>query len=983
MAYRQYNTNSIFLILILGMLAIIGIHVYNVNAQLLGVPDISISINYVNASGQYSSTTADGGDLLKFMINITNTGTGDAYNVTVNNTINSLDYAVWAVNLDNVVAAYSNGTVLANGTDILIIPYPNATIPEWVNITLLRPIPPGLSVIINYTINIYSGVITGSTYWNEVNVTRYSDTINGPSLTPPYPFSSATIMIYPPLVTSVDVIWSSEDFTGLVASVLHEPYVVSIGELVIYEVNVTVPEGITNNMTVEIWLPALYNSTSGYWDIIQVEYVGNSNITVNATGVTASNATLTPGTWNPVSGYRHYPNIVDFLLGDINNSNSDNIPETISIRFYAVVLNMPNNTAGVWPWLGAVVAYYNSSGYWNCPQCPSGLTPYIQTYIVEPNITVTKTFNRTTIDNIDSVAQIDIRIVNVNDTYTSPAFDMVITDIVPGNLTVLSATYTASGAHNVSLYVSGNNVTITLDRLDVEGEVNVTIIVSAYEMTYVNTTIYNTVVINASSLPGNYSEERYYTPNSTASISYLVDFKVRKRVNDIVPDLGSWNNSTSMPPGGVILYKVTTRLPLGFTPELNIVDPLDPRLAGPIAITVSSVSASWDSYVIHSTNPLNITFYNVTVNDTWGYIAVRYRMQILNTTSDGDVIINTASVTVTDGSGNSYTKAGTTTVYIREPDLRDSMKWFTPDPFYHTNPFTVLYINISNNGTWPAYDVVVMDNIPPTLLLLNATIDDIVNATGATLTYSGNNITLTASEIGENGYIVIKAWVRAYAYTPWNSTTLNTVEINWSSISGDYPGEKLYNITRSDDVYYDPVLDGVKVMGPSNVTIGTIVTAVINVTIPTGNTSSLSVIDTWDPVMSIVGAPTVYYPPNISVDTVSITIAGNSLTIDFGGVSNNDTVPLNITIVLQLRINYLEYDGGPRTIIWNNASITWNDDGYLVSRDLGVHSYIHVIPVVGGAASIKISYPTYVVALGIGLTLTVLAALLASRHVSS
>ena len=929
-------------------------------------PSVTIQLSYVNTTGQYPATVADGWDTLNFTLNITNEGADPAYDVNVNNTINALDPALWAVNLTNVVAYNtSSATTLTNGTDILIVPYPNPSQPLWVNITLLKPIPPGASILVNYTINVSEYVITGSTYYNEANLTSYSATSGGANLVTTPTWSNVTVTVPPPIVDFKIVDSSSIDMTGLVLSGVPEPLVVTIGEIVTYEVNITVPEGMTMNMTVRDYLPLV----SG---VLAAEYLGSSSITVNASQVTSSNVSLTPGVWTSITGTRTGVNLLYFDLGNVTNLNNSPEAEQISIRLDVVVLDNPVNVAGTNLYNTVGILYTNASNLHDIS--PWAVSPAVVVH--EPDLSIEKTANTTVITNTGPTASIHVNVTNNPSLFSSPAYDMVIEDIVPGNLTVLSASVIHSGAVNVALTVSGNNVTVTADRLDPGGYINVTITVSAFEETYVNATFNNTATVNASSLPGPDPGERNYTASDWEAITYIAGFSMTKQVDDIVPDLYPPGASIMAPPGAIVQYTIAIQVPLGTIPVLNLTDYLDPQTTlDPFSITLMPVGVTWTTTTV-SYGPSFITMElrNVSASSTTGILYILYNAQVSNTTVMGDVLVNNANVTSTDGTLTNYSAADSTTILIGEPDLRKSDKYFSPSIFYDTYPYTVLYLYISNNGTLPAYDIVVEDIVPQTLLVLNATIQSQSGAVNPVVTQTGNNVTLTIDQLDPLGYVLVEVWVRAYALTPWNSTTVNNATINWSSLPGQVDGEKNYNHEITGSAYYDPIVDGLKTMSPESVTVGSIVEAVINITIPTGNTSSLILIDQWDNGMSLVGGPTITYPPNITVvGPITTTTSGNTITIDFGAVSNNDTVPLNITVKLYLRIDYVpDYPNGTVDLVYtNNATIQWMDDGYLVTRTLGLHSFVYIPPLVGGEAQLA-AKPNPIglltVALGLGLT---------------
>ncbi|MCE4601873.1 MAG: isopeptide-forming domain-containing fimbrial protein [Desulfurococcales archaeon] len=1217
---------------------------YGINAR---GPEVSVE-KYVAIGGSLASeVSVDAWDRVDFMINITNTGGSPTYNLTFNDSINALDPSVWARNISNIIVYLSNGTVLANGTHYIMHIAPNTSYPYWMNLTLLIPLEPRQSLLVNFTVWIHEKVITGTSYYNKVEVTRYSAVANGANYVDPAnpPSSTATVNLKSPLVLAKKVYWSQEDFTGKIVSGHSEPIVVGIGEVIIYEVNISIPEGVTRNLIVEDWLPALFNTSSGYWDILLVEYLNQSNVTIDDPGVTASNATLIPGTWLSITGDRVYPNIVRYYLGNVTNTNNDSDDEVVTIRLKAIVLNMPNNTAGVWPWNGAITAFHDSNWNWRCPQCDSppyavvvihepdlqtllssnttvigvgsagirfnltlhnaasaysgpafdlwAITPlppgiYLDTStilvylrnstglyplsytsystpsklnisisldrgllpgesihvyfnataspglltggiinvagyfissslpgphgtgnltpgdpgtlygeriynttspiltltvpgldmvktsnknkatigesvsykvsilipfgttnnltlvddlgpgfsfvsldlcvvngvgisvdncppiitvtgnkvimsfgnvtsttpaygyiiliytvtvkdipsntagvnlannatiyynsnstsssvtvtVVEPDLVLYKDFTPSTINNTNPLSVINITVRNLNTTFSSTAYDIIVQDIVPSTLSIVSVSHAESYAAGVTVTVNGNNITLTADYLIPGGYITLLITVTANNSTIVNSTINNTVGLIGSSLPGDVSGERVYNISAYDTLAYTAGFSIAKTVDDLAPDLYVESSEINAPPGAILEYRMNITIPLGTIPEVNISDLLDPMtsLVTSSVTIISGPGVSIGSYTIASYSPLQITFYNISSNLTYSYITLSYIVQVSNSTSSGDVIVNSVTMIIRDGYGDAYTSIDNTIVNVVEPELVVT-KAFDPPVIYHTQVFSTLIINVSNTGTSPAYDIVIEDIVPSTLLVVNFTTPSI-----GSLTVAGNTLYYMIDRLDPGSWIAINLTVRAYAGTPWNSTTINTAEVNYTSVPGSIPGEKHYSTSASAELFYDPIVDGLKIMRPTSVWVGSIVEARINITIPTGYTSNLTLRDVWDNGLSLVDID-VQHPPNITISVPIIAQSGNMLTIQFGNVSNNDTKPLNITVIMMMRVDYVPQEGDRSDLVyWNNATIYWVDDGLLANRSLQTMAMVEIPPIIGGDAMVR------------------------------
>ncbi|MEB3862193.1 MAG: isopeptide-forming domain-containing fimbrial protein [Desulfurococcales archaeon] len=925
----------------------------------------------VNGTLMESIEDIDAYDRVDFVINVTNTGGADAYNVTLNDTVNLLNPWLWARNMSNIVVYLDNGTILANGTDYLMIVDPNTSYPYSFNLTLYRPLPSGMSLLINYTVYIHDYVKTGSEYWNRVNVTRYSDAPNGPNLVDPAnpPRDSVNVSIKPPLVLSKRVYWSQEDFTGKTGSGLPEPLVAAIGEVLVYEINVSIPEGYTWNLTIDDWLPALYNSSSGHYDIILVEYLNESNITVDDPGVYAANASLIPGVWSSIDGVRLYPNLVKYVLSDTRNTNNDTDDEVVSIRLKAVVLNRPENYAGVWPWNGAVTGFLNATGEYVSPQ--NTTPPYVQVVIHEPDLTVMKESNTSVLGESGGVS-FNLTLYNNNTYYSGPAFDVWAIDPMPQGLVLDTASISVYLRNSTGLYPLAYtsystpaklNVSIDLSRGLLPGEsihVYYNASLDPYNALH-GSTINNTGYFIASSLPGPRGTGNQTPGDPGTLLGERIYNESSSLLLSVEPlDLENEVDKATATIGEDLTYTINITVPMGSSYNVTVVVELDPgtQYLGPVSCTIIGSGITVDNCPPATSlagNTLTLSLGNVTkTTPGYGYILLNYPARVLDEpfVVSGYTIVNNATLYYNNLSPGHHPELALTLVV--EPSLAVD-KWFDPSFVTHHNVYTSIYINVSNNGTSPAYDVRLQDLVPSEILVLGASIVAQHNATGAALYLSGNNVTLTVSSIGVRGYVLLQVDARAYAGTPWNASITNTAEVNYTSLPGRVAGERSYTSSGTGSMYYDPVVAGVKTMEPRSIFIGGTIISVVNVTIPTGYTTNLTIIDRFDPPLSPdLATLSITHPPSITTGTPSISLAGDTIVINLGRVANNATSPENITITLSFNVNdpSLDGPGGARGRVFNNATIQWVDNGLSVERSLGISAYITLAPIVGGDAVI-------------------------------
>jgi fimbrial isopeptide formation D2 family protein/uncharacterized repeat protein (TIGR01451 family) len=191
----------------------------------------------------------------------------------------------------------------------------------------------------NTVIALYDVVLAGSvnplqTITNTARVTNYSSNQGFLDLTDPThvpnaiePSDNATVQVRRPgftkVLTSTEIVSSTNSNTQVV-----------IGELVTYTLTLTVPEGTTPAARITDTL----DSGLAFVDVVSVTF-NSPNLTATntvGTGSSPSNVTIA-----------NQGRDQTFDFGTLTNTNTDNTtPETITIVYRAVVLNIASNQAG-------------------------------------------------------------------------------------------------------------------------------------------------------------------------------------------------------------------------------------------------------------------------------------------------------------------------------------------------------------------------------------------------------------------------------------------------------------------------------------------------------------------------------------------------------------------------------------------------------------------------------------------------------------
>lgn len=387
---------------------------------------------------------ADSGDAIQYVITVENTGSQPAYSVTITDTVPagmSCDPIAPGdvVNGDNTPLAFAAPGDLF-GPQGLVLDDPlagNDNAPAGGGAPFAAD-----TALVTVNCTLQATVTPGETLTNTASVTWVS-TAGGTELFPAQQ-DDATITIDIPQLRK-SVVGVTPGYSGN----LLRPHV---GELVTYELQVTVPEGTSANARLEDVLDAglahvdvlsvtassaALSSTAGDFD---TDILNNAGFLGNGSGPTAPDRKLVFGPGNNDNGF-----------GTITNADTDNnTDEVITITYRTRVLNAVSNTNGQrlrnrarWFWKPAD----------NDRQQVQVRAPQVQ--VIEADLALTKVFNPDTGDNLTPPAV--TMTIDHSPTSTADAYDLTFVDPLPRDMAIVG------GAGGVTL----NNCPATT-RLDVQ-----------------------------------------------------------------------------------------------------------------------------------------------------------------------------------------------------------------------------------------------------------------------------------------------------------------------------------------------------------------------------------------------------------------------------------------------------------------------------------------------------------------------------------
>ncbi len=863
------------------------------------------------------SSGLEAGDTVTVTIQVANNGSGNAYDVSVSDTLNQ-----YGDIFD--LSTVAEGTTPSNYS----FNYSSPTVTYTMNSGLIAP---NQTDTFTFTVQVKDDVVLGSTYRNNAVVNGDNQSGTNSEERNYNVSDSANAHTQRPYVRK-DVIATSESFTS-------DPYV-AIGEIVTYRIRVNIPEGVLNESS----SPLITDSfPSGF------EYINNSAVIYGEyeTSLQASNYGAIPVSATAITPTVN-GNTLEFDLGSITNNDNDSNTERIYIEYKMLVKNVSSNNRGSSYVNHAYVNYSNADGN---PQSRSRSATVV---VAEPDLNVSKSANPTTVTG--GTITYTVIVLNQNSTASTYAWEPVISDTLPSELTnlQLSSATLSRGNQDVSAgaSISGNTLTLDLSSLSqserylAPGDY-ITLVYTA-EITGSATfeqIITNTAEILATSLPGDNGTGNATPGTPGSDTGERIGDGSLNTSGDAVNDLnasGSSSVSVAQPTlaksggdnlqiGDITTNTITLSVPVGTTDNFVVNDSLPSGLeytGTPITISIpSSVSTTNnpDTSPGAGTNPLVFDFGSVT-NDSGQAqtITITYEVQAINASSNqrGVILTNTAELNY---QGASSTIESSTSSNIIEPNLEITSEIISGAAGSDAGDTVTYRITVSNTDSQAtAYAVDLSTLLPADLLGSNPAFfniiltnnDNVQKTAGGVLEQSdysidttnnqGDTLTWDLFNLPPNTSITIEFSVQVVD-TATSGETL-TVETNASYRSQQTSGSETrdftdggdddddsqlnnYNEQASSDLTLNSAIAIQKTLSPgqpdSTFTIGDTVSFDLRVDIVEGTVPNVQVIDNLPSGMSFVRLVSIIADNNISYDgTGTATETGNQITIDMGNVTN-------------------------------------------------------------------------------------------------
>ncbi len=732
---------------------------------------------------------------LTYQINVSSTGNGTAYNVTVNDTYST-----------RVIYLASQPTPLT-GT----------------NNTWLFNLTPGMNISINitvFTLNVSNGTLINNTvnasFNNETGARlNRSTTIN------------TTVLSYP-----------LYNFTNISVTKTDFPDPVNASSNLTYQINISsTGNGTAFNVTV--------NDTYS----TRVIYLASQPTPLTGTNNTWNWTILSPGTNISI-------NITVFTL---NVTNGTLINNTVNVSF--------NNETG---------ARLNRSTTINT----TVVVPFIQN---TSNITVVKTDSPDPVNVSSNLTYV----INVTSTGPGRAFNVTVNDTYSTRVIYLTSSPTPlTGTNNT--WIIGNLtanqsvlINITVFTLNVSNGtlINNTVNVSWQNETSIrlnaSTTINTTVLSYPRYNNSNISVVKTDNPdpvNVSSNLTYVIN--VTSNGNGT-----AYNVTVNDTYSTRVIYLTSSPTPLAGTNNTWIIGNLTPGISVLINITVFTLNVSNGTLL---NNTVNVSFNNET--------GIRInRSTTINTTVLSYPLYNFTNISVT--------------------------KTDNPDPVNASTNLTY-QINISNTGNGTAYNVTVNDTYPPQVIYLTSQPTPLTgtnNTWNWTVLLPGTNISINITVFTlnvSNGTLInntVNVSFNNETGTKLNrSTTINTTVLS-------YPQYNLSNISV------------VKTDSPDPVNVSSNLTYVINVTSNGNGTAyNVTVNDTYSTrVIYLTSSPA--------------PLSGTNNTWILGNLTNGTSILINITVFT------LNVSNG--TLLNNTVNVSFNNQtGTLNNRSTTINTTVLSYP---------------------------------------
>ena len=684
-----------------------------------------------------------GGDVIYFDITVTNSGQSPLFNVTLSD------------DLSDLISKFVSGSINVTSGGAVVTPTWNNNIVS-INIAELGI---GKSLTYRFTFKIREDVVISSSYTNTANAIGYSAPSNGRNYTDAAKDSFTTKL---PVITK----WVVD------SSIDNGRDKVTIGEKVIYGVNVTLPVGNYTKLVIKDTLP------QGF------EYIGAGAFYANGTKlVNGKDWTVNVNNYD-----------ITITVNNVHSSDFANGILSINLTARPTIFD-PSNKEGAVK-VNNVELFLNDK---TMGRSSAKVT------IVEPTADITKKFNVTEVEGLDHVS-FDVIVKNNGKT---PLFNVTIFDGLDDFDLFIGQT---PSEDNVVIKVTdadGNPIDAKIKWIGSHVEIDVAqlnpgdIIHAKYSFVIrsdiqIGSQYVNMAYVVGYSAPYHgriyYNESKDTLKTKMPSITKLVIGTTlgNKEGNIFTPNIGenvTYQIMVKLPKGNYTNLQVKDILPQGFEYLENSVILSNGTLISDVSVNGNLVTINFG----------NTTSYKYSDNIIFNLSAV-----VLNDQSNKAQSIKSNNVELylnDDKIDNSNAQ-----VKIAEPNISvvktsDKQKY----EYYENATYSIV---ITNNGNGIAYNITIKDVLPLGLKYtgINSTSKSngwVVEFDENTRTFTVNGLNLTVGDKFTFTYKVsFDEWeIDGVKYSPIGQNFINSVNVAYVSINGTNPNNRTYTTQTTKEVH--------------------------------------------------------------------------------------------------------------------------------------------------------------------------------------
>ncbi|MBP1945818.1 putative repeat protein (TIGR01451 family)/fimbrial isopeptide formation D2 family protein [Methanobacterium petrolearium] len=781
-------------------------------------PPFTTSVNttivepFLNVNKNVTPSTVDGGDEVTVTLKVTNTGSSPAYQMELNDVLDTILFNSSTVSLVSSPPGFS----FTPGSTVVI---------KAISGTIINP---GDVLTFIFTVLVNDNVPTGSVFQNQADVSfssmppGYNDARNYTNTS-----NIVNINTVSPSVSKTVNSTSEPDSTN--------PNVL-VGEVVTYQLEFIVPEGETFNVSLIDSLMSNLGYNGG------TALIKRSDAGIIASGFDFGSSvdeflTITPTSLSPLS----------FYLGNVTYLGANGLKNgTITLIFNTTILNIASNQAGTQIPNNATLNFTNATGG---SQQVTGTCPTVLNVIV-PQIKSTKTANQTTLTDSDT-ATFSIQIQNNNSTNGAPVYDLIIVDPINGfTMDYLNLSIVPSDPSIIfTNYSTADLIYIVVNKLNPGQYLNITYNATVKHNVTFNSTLNNTVNATGTTLPGPHGTnnatpgdpgtstgERTGDPTQPAGAVNNINTTATALVTTRTPKISKKVNGTETQDrtiGETATESVILTLPVGSTTELKIIDVLPDGLllnggtSGFTYTTTSGVNVNQFVVTHLGGNTYQISFGNVTITQE-GNITINYTVLVMDVAGNynGQNLINSATLYYNNQTGQSVNGGSdTATVHVVEPNLQITKTPSKTDLNIGEEFTYAIQVLHTASSTADAYNLVITDTIPTGLTFVTGS----QLCPGWIFTHNGNILTFTRSvlTLADNNSTIFFNCTVNNNYLLAGQNITNAAYLNYTSIS---TGGRDYTTSNSTQVHVIGADLQVQKNGDSQVNAGEQVTYTITVT---------------------------------------------------------------------------------------------------------------------------------------------------------